>query len=86
MMPEIGVRELKIKASEIIRRVTENRKRYVVTRRGRPVAAIIPIDEAPSTEQNESSAWDELVALGEAICQDWKSDKSSTDLLSDMRR
>lgn len=39
-MPEIGVRELKTRASEIIRTVRDHRARYVVTRRGRPVGVL----------------------------------------------
>jgi antitoxin (DNA-binding transcriptional repressor) of toxin-antitoxin stability system len=34
-MPDIGVRELKTRASEIIRDLREQRTRYVVTYRGR---------------------------------------------------
>ena len=33
-MPEVGVRELKIRASEILRNVRERRARYVITYRG----------------------------------------------------
>jgi prevent-host-death family protein len=85
-MAEIGVRQLKIHASELIRKVKENRMRYVVTHRGRPVAVIIPIDEAKLPAESGISAWDELVSLGEQISQNWQAEKSSTDILSDMRR
>lgn len=44
-MTTVGVRELKAKAGEILRRVAEERERVVVTRRGRPSAQIIPIAE-----------------------------------------
>ena len=45
-MPQVGIRELKNDASEIIRAVREERAEYVVTLRGRPVAFIVPVDEA----------------------------------------
>ena len=45
-MPDIGVRELKTRASEIIRDLREQRTRYVVTYRGRPVGLLLPLDEA----------------------------------------
>jgi len=35
-MPDVGVRELKARASEIIREVPEQRARYVITYRARP--------------------------------------------------
>jgi prevent-host-death family protein len=45
VVAEIGVKELKATASGIIERV-ENGAAYVVTKRGRPAAVILPIEEA----------------------------------------
>lgn len=44
-MAEIGVKELKATASAVIEQV-ENGAAYVVTKRGRPAAVLIPIEEA----------------------------------------
>jgi prevent-host-death family protein len=44
-MAEIGIKELKATASEVVGRV-EAGAAYVVTKRGRPAAAIVPIDQA----------------------------------------
>lgn len=44
-MAEIGVKELKTTASAVIERV-EAGAAYVVTKRGRPAAVLLPIDEA----------------------------------------
>lgn len=85
-MADIGVRELKTHASEILRKVKEKRARYIVTHHGRPVAAIIPIDEVQPAAVAEASAWDELVNLGQQIGQNWQAQQSSTELLSEMRR
>jgi prevent-host-death family protein len=85
-MADIGVRELKIHASEIVRKVKEKRMRYIVTHRGHPVAAIIPVEEVQSGAGDESSAWDELVSLGQKIGQNWQSSQSSSEILADMRR
>lgn len=85
-MSDIGVRELKIHASEIIRKVKEKRMRYVVTHRGRPVATINPVEEVQLNSEPDTSAWDELVSLGQQISQNWQSKQSSTEILSDMRR
>jgi prevent-host-death family protein len=43
-MPLIGVRELRERTSEVIRRVREDGVEYVVTYQGRPVAVILPLD------------------------------------------
>ena len=44
-MAEIGVKELKATASAVIDRV-EAGAAYVVTKRGRPAAVLMPVDEA----------------------------------------
>ena len=69
-MPDVGVRELKARASEIIRNVRERRARYVITYRGRPVGLLMPVDEAralplSSADELATTAWEELTRLGE---------------------
>jgi len=44
-MAEIGIKQLKASASEVVENV-ERGAAYVVTRRGRPAAAIVPIEQA----------------------------------------
>jgi prevent-host-death family protein len=44
-MAEIGIKELKATASAIIERV-EGGTAYVITKRGRPAAVLLPVDEA----------------------------------------
>ena len=87
-MPDIGVRELKTHASEIVRNVREQRARYVVTYRGQPVGLLLPLDETqpPLVPEDESAAWDELTRLGEEIGRGWKSSQTGAELLSEMRR
>ncbi|GAB4537694.1 MAG: hypothetical protein Kow0063_24830 [Anaerolineae bacterium] len=90
-MAEVGVRELKARASEIIRAVREQRARYVITHRGRPVGVLMPLEEAGSGSQATggepvTAAWDELVRLGEEIGRGWRSSLTSAELLSEMRR
>jgi len=85
-MAEIGVRDLKIRASEIVRSVRECRARYVITHRGRPVGVLLPLDQVSPVETSGESAWDELLRLGEAIGRDWQTTQTSAELLSEMRR
>jgi prevent-host-death family protein len=90
-MPEVGVRELKISASEIVRAVRERRARYLITYRGRPVGVLLPLDDASPTDRSlaaaqTSSPWQELTTLGQQIGKGWTSQQTSTELLSDMRR
>lgn len=44
-MAEVGIKALKAHGSEIVSDVEEGNA-YVMTRRGRPAAVILPIDEA----------------------------------------
>lgn len=44
-MAEIGVKELKTTASAVIERV-ESGAAYVITKRGRPAAVLLPVEEA----------------------------------------
>lgn len=47
-MLEVGIRELKARASELVRRVAQHGEEVVITKHGRPVARIVPAEnEAP---------------------------------------
>ena len=89
-MPQVGVRELKVRASEIIREVRERHARYTITYRGRPVAVLLPLDsetQARALAANHgTTAWEELCRLGEEIGRGWKSPQTGAELLSEMRR
>ena len=90
-MPDVGVRELKARASEIVRNVRERRARYVITYRGRPVGLLMPLDEVPPTPPTSAgvsaiAVWEELTRLGEEIGRGWRSPLTSAELLSEMRR
>jgi len=87
-MPDIGVRELKAHASEIVRAVRERNARYIVTYRGRPVGVLAPLEAAPYDAGGEAAAgaWEELTRLGEEIGRGWQSPLTSAELLADMRR
>jgi len=84
-MEEIGIRELKSRASEVVRAVKEERARYVITQRGKPAALIIPLDAAPP-EKSADEVWERLMKIGEELGKGWQSEKSAVEILSDMRR
>lgn len=94
-MPQVGIRELKNDASEIIRAVREERAEYVVTLRGRPVACSIPVEEARREREAERRAaairenaafWERMAALGAEIAARWQSDKTAVELIEEQRR
>jgi prevent-host-death family protein len=94
-MPSIGVKDLKNQATEIVRAVREERAEYIVTYYGRPVALLLPVDEAwlqaeqartvrPPQPSPELLA--ELEALRAEIDQSWRSGKSGVQLIAEGRR
>ena len=44
-MPTVGVRELKTRATDIIKQVREEGREFIITYRGTPVGLLIPITE-----------------------------------------
>lgn len=55
-MPVVGIRELKIHASAILRKVRDEGDEYVITFHGRPVGMLIPIDGSRVEESTVSAA------------------------------
>ena len=82
---EIGIRQLKTHASEVVRAVKEKRTRYVITQHGKPAALIIPLDAEPAPEKGDE-VWERLEKLREELGKGWQSEKSAVEILSEMRR
>lgn len=62
----IGIRELRNRASEILRGVEELKSHVVVTRHGRPSALILPIDSVEAEDYVLSHAPEIVASLREA--------------------
>jgi len=84
-MEEIGIRELKARASDVVRAVREQRARYIITQRGVPVAVIVPMDAIPPEKRNEESL-QKIMDLRKRLGKSIRDQKSSVDILSEMRR
>ena len=84
-MEEIGIRELKARASEVVRAVKERRARYVITQRGRPAAVLLPLDALP-LQPNADEVWARLEKIREELGKGQQSEKSAVEILSEMRR
>jgi len=41
--------ELKTKSGQVLERVVQSRTAVTITKRGRPVARLVPVDDAPAT-------------------------------------
>ncbi len=89
MASKIGVRELKNKASEIVREVHEQQAEFIVTLRGEPVAVIQPLTEKNRRDLREAEVDEDLAEidrLAEKIARAWRSPKSAVELIDEQRR
>jgi len=80
-MRAVGVRDLKLRTSEIVRLVREGHEPVDVTYRGRVVARIVPIDDHVTND-----AWADLDALGSEIAASWLPGVDAVDAVRDVRR
>lgn len=86
-MPEVGVRELKTRVPAILRDVREHPAHYTVTYRGKPVGMLVPLVEPVLKQVDAKAAWDEFFRVGDELMRrGLRSPKTSTELLSEMRR
>jgi prevent-host-death family protein len=92
-MALIGIRELRQKTAEVLRRVQEEGRAYVITQQGRPVALLSPLDQEKmeaeilrSARQSVTDSWKVYNQLAEEIRKAWPADVDTKTLLDDIRR
>ena len=85
-MRSIGVRELKERASAVLRDVRERRESVEVTYRGRVVARLVPVEPAPVAALDSSAVWAELDQLASEIGAHWSPGTTATDAVREERR
>jgi prevent-host-death family protein len=86
VMPRIGLRDLKIHASQVLRDVEKNRIRYVVTKRGEPQAIIIPYSaHEESAPADREAAWNRIADALAEVRRSWDSPLTAEEIIRDMR-
>ena len=84
---EVGIRQLKERASEVVRRVRESREVVTITYRGRAVARIVPLEDADHGGGPDVSAiWSEMDQLAREIGDHWPADVSAVEAVKEQRR
>ena len=89
MAGRIGVRDLKNRASEIVRDVSERDEEYIVTVRGEPVAVLRPLSREDGSElrhREREEALAKLDDLAEQIARAWRSPQTAVKLIEEQRR
>ena len=84
-METIGIRELKARASEIVRRVREDGVSFEVSYRGPAVARLVPVIE-PVAEQPAEAFLERLDRAADEIGRRWPAGGSSVEAVRDVRR
>jgi prevent-host-death family protein len=90
-MPQVGVKELKNRATQIVRDVREHATSYVVTVDGQPVAILKPytVDDAGAGPDRQADieewlrGWDELAV---EIGKRWPHGLSAVNAVREQRR
>lgn len=84
-MVSVGIRELKQRASGLIRMVRETGSEIQVTYHGKVVALLIPVPSAGLTPL-ESSTWSEIDHLAAEIGTHWHQGGSAVEAVREGRR
>lgn len=85
MSKTVPVRELRSELSQVIDQVADLREHVVVTRRGRPAAVLIPVDEYEALEETAEILSDPATmgAIEEGLRE---AERGETVTLADLRR
>jgi prevent-host-death family protein len=85
-MGEIGIRELKQRASEILRQVREDQESFTVTYRGKVVARLVPVSDPAADLARASAIWTQMDELAREIGVHWPSEVSAAEAVNEQRR
>jgi len=85
-MERVGIRELKHRTSEILRKVREGKKSFEITHRGRVVASLRPVKEQTRLRSEALSVWAEMDELAEEIGRRRTDGLSAKDAVREQRR
>jgi prevent-host-death family protein len=84
-MQSVGVRELKQRASEILRELEESGQEVRITRRGQVIARIVPVPTA-AVKAHAKEVWAEMDRLAEEITAHWPKDVTAVEAVGEQRR
>lgn len=85
-MRSVGVRELKERASRLLREVNERGEEIQVTSRGKVIARLLPPIEPQGLQDDFDVIWSDMDRLAEEIGRAWPEGVSSAQALAEDRR
>jgi prevent-host-death family protein len=85
-MTSIGVRELKQRTSEVLRRVRQRQEGVEVTVRGEVVALLLPVRRGAVGRRRTTEPWTDVDRLAREIAARWPRGVTAADAVSQGRR
>ncbi len=85
-MREVGVRELKQHASELLRDVREKRESITITYRGKAVAQLVPVRDEERLRREGKAVLAEMEKLAQEISKTWPKGVSAVEAVREQRR
>ena len=92
-MPTIGVRQLREQTSEVLRQVREAQAEYIITYQGKPVALLLPVQSevvekamVKAGRRSVADGWEAYARIAEELRRDWPADRSTQELIDEIRR
>jgi prevent-host-death family protein len=87
-MKTVGVRELKQKTTQLLRRVREKKEQIQITHRGEVVALLIPVPSAKRLVKDfaDEAVWADLDQLAAEIGAHWPKGVTAVEAVREDRR
>lgn len=85
-MEEVGIRELKQRASDILRQVREKQETFAVTYRGKVVAKLVPVEDISTERARAAAIWTQMDDLAREIGAHWPPEVSAVEAVIEQRR
>ena len=85
-MVKVSVRELKQRASKLLRLVHEKGEIVEITYHGEAIARLVPVQSSSDAEQDNAAWWSKLDELTAEINARWPKGVSATDAVEEGRK
>jgi prevent-host-death family protein len=85
-MRSVGIRELKARASQVIRDVRIHGAEVDITYHGRVVARLVPVAPPPRSSRRSAAVWSTIDRVAREISRRWPKGVSATEAVREGRR
>jgi prevent-host-death family protein len=85
-MTAVGVRQLKARASELLRQLEDGGEPIEITKRGKVIARLVPAERPWPTREEIGAWWTDHDHLAQEIGSDWPEGVSAVEAVREQRR